>query len=166
METPLRIEYRGELPVELFLKAQRLRLGWRRGLFWLLPLIATIFVWLLDPQGPLTAPLVVLGTGYVFLTALWWGRIWQLRRIYRKTPFLTEPLQAAITETGIEFVTPTTSGTLPWSRFTKVQESADLALLFQGPVLFNIVAQEFFGSPREWQLAKEAIRAHIPKTGR
>jgi hypothetical protein len=132
METALRIEYRGATSQELWIKAYRLHAGrTRTRLLLLFPLLAFTLALIWHP-APSLLLLVAPGLGFLVAAAFWLLFERQLRTIYRDTPPIREPVNATITEEGIEFVRPFASGKAPWSRFVKMKEGGDILLLYQG----------------------------------
>jgi len=59
------------------------------------------------------------------------------RRSYRKDPRLQQHFQAVVSDTGIDFSSPTGSTQSMWSAFTRYVESRNLFLLYQSPTCFQ-----------------------------
>ena len=162
--TAAKVKYEGFITQELFAKAQHLHVGKWRLLLWLFPVLMTVWS-LVFLQDSLTSVLV-FGVSCLFPVVLSRISARQWRRIHRESPYLQEPVNATLTDEGIEFLTATSSGVLPWSRFIKMKESDDLVLLYQAPNLFNIVPKEFFASPQQWADARALVHLKIQSGNR
>jgi hypothetical protein len=89
------------------------------------------------------APQIILGAFF------WFGLPLLIRRAFRKDNRLQQPLEAVVSESGIEVSSPTASSKYEWSAFTRYAESKNLFFVYQAPKVFNVFPKRAFALGEE-----------------
>jgi hypothetical protein len=160
------ITYRGLVTRTLFIRAQWLHVGWRLLILLAFPAMFIVLIaigWLGTGSAPIAKRLTAVATSFLwvpFMLALFW---WQWRRLYERSPYLKEPLWGSVTDEMLEVHGPTGDSKVPWDHFVKIRKSKDLCLLYRSPVLFNLLARQFFASAQDWSEAVAIVQAKTNK---
>ena len=84
-----------------------------------------------------------------FLLGVFWMRLrtflrWYVRQHFAKHPNLQQPFQVEISEDGIRFASIHGTWDLRWSGYTKVVETKNLFVLYQGDCQFSFLPKHAF----------------------
>ncbi len=165
------IPYRGMVSRGLFMRAQRLHAGrrWALGLlvFPAVFIIVIAFGWYGSDQMSIGTKLAAIGVSflwpalmYPFMLGVSWRR-WS--RVFRASPYLKFPMIGTLTDEGIEWQMDTSGGRVPWDRFIKRKEADGFVLLYQSPVMFTILARDFFDGDTAWQSALALVASRVKR---
>ena len=150
------ISFQGTVSEQLFVRAQKLHVG-RAGLVILL-FTATIIVGLwLFPGFPFLSKLLgtIAAVALVPLVPVLQRRQW--KRLYDRSPYLMEPIRGELSEWGLRSEGSMGKSELPWSKFVKYKIDDRTILLYQGPNLFHVIADEFFATRDDWVKVRQLI---------
>jgi hypothetical protein len=130
-----------------FLEALRMHRGvWAKLLtLWGLLLIALGLISLIANSKQYSNYVVPILAGFFIL----FGLKFLARRSFRRDLRLQQPLQAVISDSGIEISSPTGSSKQTWDAFIRYVESKNLFLLYQGPQMFNVIPKRAFAQGEE-----------------
>jgi YcxB-like protein len=160
------IDYRGTVTRPLFVKCQWLHLGWRSLILLAFPAVFIVLIaigWNQSGSAPFAKRIEAVAITFlwpVFMLAFFY---WQWLRVYKRSPYLREPLWGSVSEEGLEVHGANGDSKLPWNLFIKQRRSKNLILLYQSPVMFNILAREFFASEEAWQSAWSLVSSRLSK---
>ena len=79
--------------------------------------------------------------------------------MFSKSPYLRSPITGQVSDSGFELQGSTGSARLAWDMIIKTKESDEMILLYQSPILMNMVCRDFFRSPADWDEARNLIRS-------
>jgi hypothetical protein len=163
--TETSIRFHGIISRPLYLRTQALHIGHRRLALLIFPAAFAIMIWGGAPELPLWAKalLTIIACAFVPLMALL--QRWQWQRLFKRTPYLSDPISGDVSERGLRVESTTGNSEVPWERFVKYKMQEGLILLYQGPNIFNVVAREFFASAEDWAKAQRIISERA-KAGR
>ena len=116
---------------------------------------------MVDFDLPLVIKAVIIVFGFLYLPLVWLMQRYRLTRLYRTSPYLTEPLSGFITNDKLHLENKLGQCDLPWTVFIRYMENDDMVLLYQSPIIFQLLAKEFFVSQENWERAKREIITNI-----
>lgn len=113
--------------------------------------VLSVVVWDSTEENSASLVLIAIGVsillGWSFLPLHW-------RRLYSRSPYFEDEFRGTITDTSVSIETATGHAEVPWAKFVRVVVTDDMVLLYRSPVLFNVLAAEFFTSAQDWMKVK------------
>ena len=155
------IDYSGTISRELFVRSQRLHAGSARIFLSVVLVLAGLLLLslaILNAPMSVLLPFVMAGALVPLLLIL---QRWQWQRLFKRSPYLHEPIEGVVSEQGLHIANSRGRSDLPWTLITKYKETSDLILLYQAPNMFGIVAKEFFDDDVDWQGARDLIHQQV-----
>ena len=154
------IAYAGVVDWRLFRRAQMKHVGWRWAFLLLFPVLMLAFAAFSLTGAPFSIYLEVFGGALIFVPLMLAFSFFHWRRIFTKSPYLRDAISGSVSDEKFVAQGPTGTTEIPWSRFVKMKDGGDFLLCYHSPVLFNILARQFFQSDQAWEEAKRiALRS-------
>lgn len=150
------IHFEGTVSPDIFCEAQRLHTR-RSSIIFVLGMSAAaaligITNWISGDVNVISVAILVCGVSSLLIH---FGlRQFRWRRMYERTPYLRDKIYGTISRESYLAGSAVGSSDVPWSKFVKVLYDDDIVLLYRGPNLFHVMAQEFFASADDWRTAR------------
>jgi hypothetical protein len=169
------ITLRGEVGLELYLRAHRLargnvRIGWQLPVTF--AVVAAMAVIVIVQRARDGTPLgiwiylvfTVLLVFVIALLMLWNLSPWQLKRAFARGDLKPQQASWTISDEGVHAVTDTVDSHEKWANYQSWRASDDLILLYgQGRLLYLPLAREFCPRDGDWHRLRDFLQAKLPE---
>jgi hypothetical protein len=159
------ISFEGQITKDLFVKVQKSILSWKQYIPFIFPIWLVYFALTLKDipnANNSVIRLIYVLVGVALAIGLHFYQIWNLVKVYRKTPYLKSPIHGNLGDEGL-FVKDSNGETNnPWGLYIKYKMSKDFVILYKGPNVFNLLSADFFKSRAEWERACQFITQMMP----
>jgi hypothetical protein len=79
------------------------------------------------------------------------------KSIYSGTPYFKYPISGELSSEGFSGSSQRGTANIPWSDITGFKSNKTVIIIYQGPLLFHVIARNFFSSSQDWESAKQII---------
>src|SRR5437764_8424275 len=149
------------------MRAQWIAFGLRGALILLgFPAVFVVLLalgWNGSGAAPLAKKIQAIGITLLWPPAMLAFFYLQWSWVYSRSPYLKSAIRGTVSGEAVEVLATNGISKISWPLFVKMRESRNTLLLYQSPVIYNIIAREFFASEEEWATVKSVARAHVGK---
>lgn len=85
-----------------------------------------------------------------------------IRKAWKSHRLARDPLSGWLDDEGFHVRSEFGKGAVPWNRFYQVKASAALMLVYPSAVLYQILGEEHFATPEDWEAAKALVLRKVP----
>jgi hypothetical protein len=89
----------------------------------------------------------------------WMRRQWL--KVFDGSPYLRDAFVGTLSEEGLHFESQYGTWKVPWGMFTKVRRNAELVLLYQSPIMFQLLSRDLFVSQQSWEDAVAFVNQRL-----
>ncbi len=161
-----KISFEGKITFPIYYESQQLHMGWKRFLPYILPLfvfISPVFQ-LLDTAPEYAKVLITINLAVVLF--FYFINKSRIKKVYNQTPELQYPISGEISGDGFKISNQVGNAIIDWNDITNYKFNDKIIILYRGPCLMNILANSFFSSSQELDLAKQVITKNIRSNNR
>ena len=158
------IPFQGTITYDLFARSNRLAQGWKRYILYIVVslVLAANFFNSPDPFEPRN--FIPIAIGLIVFPIVWWTTQSSLKKAYKNSPTVHLPLSGNVSTGGFKVSNDQGTSEIKWADFTGFKSDSNTALLYRGPLVFNMLGSEMFASEGEWASALQLIKASIPNS--
>jgi hypothetical protein len=167
------IHFHGRITESIYVRAQKMALRDRPGLWkWVLLLAAVLVLRIFtDDHSYISTPSDVIATtlAVVLLIGVVWAFFaYSTRRQYRNLAEIYQDMDVTVDDDGFHYLSRAGTMNYTWNELKRAVFRRDFGLVYRTPIFFLIFDRQFFASEEKWSALVSAIdeRVTMKRRGR